>query len=497
MKSDRESFEEMLKSDLPSAPKEEMEWDIARVLSRVRAKNDGPANEPIDYRIAAFERASSSFSWRRVALIPAAAAVVLGVFLAITWQDAFAVVEKADGTLYRVVDGKNQAIRAGDRVPAGTPVRTDKGAGAVLKLQDGARVEMHPKSEVILEHADNGTRIRLNDGSVNVTPSKDASGALFVQNRETTVPVVAALFQTAQAPPAEPRLAFEVASIRPSNPGGPAPGARGGGANPAGNGCGGPGMPQVDPRLFVAANFSLFNLISKAYPEWAGPVAGCMGVIESNLLTGGENWMRTELWDIRATMPDGNPSYTGSQFWEGKAPEIQKMLQTLLAERFKLVLRKETKMMPVYFLTVARGGPKFNGLIPGMNSTNTTFIQDGKKAGPAEARGVSMSRIGKDQNGKYLFLYNAINLTMADFAKGLISEARRVVVDRTGLTGEYSFHLETGMDPTGLMIPGVTDNAAARPKMTDAIEDVGLKLEAGTAPLEVWTVVQAERPSEN
>jgi uncharacterized protein (TIGR03435 family) len=60
------------------------------------------------------------------------------------------------------------------------------------------------------------------------------------------------------------------------------------------------------------------------------------------------------------------------------------------------------------------------------------------------------------------------------------------VLDRTNLTGTFDFHLD--YDTTG---------GGARPSIFTAIEEVGLKLEAGRAPLEVWTIERVERPSEN
>jgi uncharacterized protein (TIGR03435 family) len=173
------------------------------------------------------------------------------------------------------------------------------------------------------------------------------------------------------------------------------------------------------------------------------------------------------------------------------------MLQTLLAERFKLVLRKETKTMPVYFLTVGKGGSRFNGLASGINSSTVIFFQDGRKVGPEEVKGAYNMTMRRDPAGKNFVLFSAFNLTMADFSKSLISDARRVVLDRTGLTGEYTFNLETGIDPNGLVVPGGMDNLASRPKMLDAIEEIGLKLEPATAPVEVWTVDHAERPSDS
>src|SRR6185436_19871685 len=104
-------------------------------------------------------------------------------------------------------------------------------------------------------------------------------------------------------------------------------------------------------------------LITFAYPEWAQRFGGCTGVSSTKLLSGGPDWVQTDQWDIQALIPEGATSAT------------HEMLQTLLADRFKLVLRRETKEIPVHFLTVARGGPKLNGLRPD-NGRGRSFSQD-------------------------------------------------------------------------------------------------------------------------
>src|SRR6185369_1023108 len=71
-----DNIHQTLKHDLPSAPKEEMERDVARVLNRLRSEGNGAARQPVDERIAAFERTMSSTRWRRFAAIPAAAAIL-------------------------------------------------------------------------------------------------------------------------------------------------------------------------------------------------------------------------------------------------------------------------------------------------------------------------------------------------------------------------------------------------------------------------------------
>src|SRR6185295_15814841 len=170
--------------------------------------------------------------------------------------------------------------------------------------------------------------------------------------------------QAQTKPQSSSKRTFEVASIRPSGQpvalNGEVP-ARTGGNAPEGNGCGGPGSTQVDPSRFVITNITLQNLITRAYSQWTKPRGGCFGVGETKTLWGGPDWVRSQEWDIQAVLPPGSPKYNATEFLNGNAPVLEEMVQSLLAERFQLVLRKETKEIPVYFLTVAKGGPMFNG----------------------------------------------------------------------------------------------------------------------------------------
>jgi uncharacterized protein (TIGR03435 family) len=273
----------------------------------------------------------------------------------------------------------------------------------------------------------------------------------------------------------KPRLAFEVASIRPSGPAVLAPGARGGGG--AGPGGCANGLVQVDPRRFVMNGVSLQALISFAYPEWAIPLGGCPGVSSTNLLSAGPAWVRSEQWDIQAVIPEGVSTATTSKYVNRQAPEVDQMLQALLADRFKLVLRRETKEMPVHFLTVAKGGPKFNGLRPG-NGRGRSFSQD-ENGNVVEVRREDIRNRLAAQRSVGVQAYK---LSMADWAKSLNGQDGRLVLDRTGLTGEYSFYFDN--DPAG------------RPVLNRQ-EEIGLKIEDGTAAIDVWVIERAERPSEN
>ncbi len=141
--------------------------------------------------------------------------------------------------------------------------------------------------------------------------------------------------------------------------------------------------------------------------------------------------------------------------------EMMRMLQPVLAERFHLVFHRETRRIPVLFLQKAHSGPKFQ-------SASTS---DGPNL---------------DMRKDYI---TAMHLAMDDFADVLGQFVTdRPVLNRTGLRGEYRFHLAFAP----------SDDAAGGPTIFSALpEQLGLKLDAGKAPVEVIVIDRAERPSEN
>ena len=159
---------------LGRAPIEDMEAARQRVRQSLRAKaavvqpkTDG---SPVDARPA------SLWNLRRPFFLAAAAVVVVVVALTglrNTPNGARAFVESADGSLYRVSGGTSHDMFPGDRVESGEAVRSK--AAAVLALADGSHVEMRVDSELALERADDGVRIRLTQGSIIVTAAKQCA----------------------------------------------------------------------------------------------------------------------------------------------------------------------------------------------------------------------------------------------------------------------------------------------------------------------------------
>ena len=159
--------------------------------------------------------------------------------------------------------------------------------------------------------------------------------------------------------------------------------------------------------------------------------------------------------------------------------EMLRMLQALLADRFKLVVRRETREVPVYALTLARGGPK---LQPTASPGNPATVP----RTPAHASGNEV------RSGHVAFQAES----MPDFAWALTRMAGigdRIVVDETGLRDRYDFELKFGRDHLG------TENVPSQdPSIFSALqEQLGLKLESKKAPVEFLIIDHVERPSEN
>jgi uncharacterized protein (TIGR03435 family) len=163
------------------------------------------------------------------------------------------------------------------------------------------------------------------------------------------------------------------------------------------------------------------------------------------------------------------------------AAEMSQMLQALLADRFKLVFHREIRDVPVYSLTIAKGGPKLHRSDPPDGEIATPRT-------PAHAGGTESS------SGHLAFR----NESMADFAWALSRTAGigdRVVVDRTGLEGTYDFELAFERDSAP---PAGTDSARLGPPIFSALqEQLGLKLESARAPVEFLIIDRVEKPTEN
>jgi uncharacterized protein (TIGR03435 family) len=216
-------------------------------------------------------------------------------------------------------------------------------------------------------------------------------------------------------------------------------------------------------------------------------------------LLGGPSWMDSDLWDVEAKAAEGIvPPRTRMLDLNAPPSTIALMVQSLLEDRFQLKIHKETRDLPIYELTVAKGGLKVK---LSEDQSVPTFPEAG---GPPPQRGGTMPR-GAMRMGRGDFEVSSISFDNLAKALGALYLGRPVF-DKTGLKGLYDIKLQWTPDATfGVPIgPGgpvggpepLPDPTA--PTIFNALqEQLGLKVDSAKGPVEVLVIDSAEKPTAN
>ena len=260
---------------------------------------------------------------------------------------------------------------------------------------------------------------------------------------------------------------FEVASIRPNSQGFI---DLGGGARllSGATRCQGtdtrpiPGDPlPVTPQgRCIIRNSTLEEMMNNAYGlRFQSPRP-----ILNQMIVGGPSWTETSAFDVEAKA-ENSATVTNQQ--------LLSMLQTLLVDRFKLKFHRETREASGLSLSVVRSGSK---LIESKAEEQTAFT-----AAPAV-------------KGTRVPIGTLVNL--------ISQRTGRIVLDKTGLTGLYSFTLSWVPDETELAASGkpVVRNPGdpSGPSLMAALEEqLGLRLEAQKVPMEVVVIDSVQMPEAN
>ncbi len=249
--------------------------------------------------------------------------------------------------------------------------------------------------------------------------------------------------------------AFEVASVKPNHGGDPNRLIR-----PSGGGV-------------SISNMNLQDLMMFAYQ------------VRDFQISGGPRWLNADQFDIEAKAPGGTSQ-----------DQTRLMLQSLLADRFKLTLHREIKELPIFNLTVAKGGLKVQPLKEG-----SCIEMDRNKPAPPAPGKTRMDYCGNQGIGRGTV--EAANATMPELAVLLSGTVHRTVVDKTGIAGQFRIQMTFVPDetaPSQLLTsnPGAPPSASDGPSIYTAVqEQLGLKLDSAKGPVEVLVIDHAETPSEN
>ncbi len=244
----------------------------------------------------------------------------------------------------------------------------------------------------------------------------------------------------------------------------------------------GPRIVAVTGRRVSAPFVTLRMLVQVAYG------------VEQDQVIGGPPWIDSDHFEVNATTPAG-----------ASIDDVRTMLQQLLADRFGVAARKESREGPVYLLSYSgKFGPKMRPAgetcapivpPPGLNvppppppppAGAAEFIALGATPGASKCGGLQM-------NG-YI---SARDWSLDSLVWVLRQALERPVVDRTGLKEKYDFDLMYLPD-TGP--PRINGGAIAwdAPSLQTAVrEQLGLKLDSSRAPIDVVVIERANPPTEN
>lgn len=293
------------------------------------------------------------------------------------------------------------------------------------------------------------------------------SGTLFVA---VALPIVSGLV-SAKPTPAEShaettsagRFTYEVASIKPYKSGDNFM------------------RMMFTPDGLTASGSTLQALIDSAYE------------VEDHRVFGAPSWLRSEKYDVEAKMDGSVADQLRKLDPDQRLLARRQMLQALLADRFKLIVRHETRELPVYLLVVGKNGPKIQQAKPGNTYPNGFKDPAGHSAaGMMFAGGNSLTAQG---------------VPIANLVRHLSFQLGRTVIDKTGLTGNYDFTLNWSPDQGAPMRKDASGGEppadTAQPDTSGASifttlqEQLGLKLESAKGPVEVLIIEHVEKPSEN
>jgi bla regulator protein blaR1 len=245
------------------------------------------------------------------------------------------------------------------------------------------------------------------------------------------------------------------------------------------------------PGRFNGFNLSVRRLIRQAYD------------IHDAQIVGGPDWIESQGFDINATTGDKPPD------------QMRFMMQALLRDRFKLTFHTEKRELPIYALVVARSD--------GRLGSGLRKIPDGECPPPVARRGAppasgppaappspfdpnAQAPCGSIVFGPGRLLAHGVPIDMLARSIGgppAITAFNRIVVNETKLDGQYDFDFKWtnefaargGPPPAG---PPPTPAPGDEPTLVTALqEQLGLKLDARRATVDVLVVDSAEKPTEN
>jgi len=221
----------------------------------------------------------------------------------------------------------------------------------------------------------------------------------------------------------------------------------------------------ADHGHFVAINATVMQLLQYAY------------ILPESRILDAPAWTKSAKYDIEGKSDPGLAEKLAALPYSEAKAQLLKMVQTLLTDRFHLAAHLESRELPVYDLVVSKGGAKFASV-----KDEGTTIDSGTHSGSTTITIKSSSH------------------ATADLAEMLARFTGRVVLDKTGLEGNYTISLKFAADDARSGLPNTETVSApdAGPSVFTALkEQLGLELKSSKAAVDVLVIDHIDPPTEN
>lgn len=242
--------------------------------------------------------------------------------------------------------------------------------------------------------------------------------------------------------------------------------------------------PNIGGGRLRAVNISLATLMIVAYQ------------IPGNRILGAPSWFDTEFFDIDATTSEG----TG-------ADENFDRIKSMLADRFKVAAHEETRNLPVYALVLDKPGklgPELHASDANCSNWQKTDLSKPNAASDENSKPDDVNcgdASGATNNIRARTVAHGVDMDkMLQVLAGPPSHpnVERPIMDQTGLTGKLDFVLEYRSPYAAAANNGGANDPGAAPSFETALrEELGLKLEPTTAPVDVLVIDHVEEPTPN
>jgi uncharacterized protein (TIGR03435 family) len=218
-----------------------------------------------------------------------------------------------------------------------------------------------------------------------------------------------------------------------------------------------------DQGHFIAINATLLQLLQYAY---ALPDSRILGMPE---------WGRSTKYDIEAKSDPVLVSHLAGLSSASAKANLLEMVQSLFRDRFHLTVHIDQRELPVFNLVVAKGGPNF---------------------APAKNEGTTVD--SGTHNGIRAIEIRSSSRAIAELAELLARYVGRVVIDRTGLQGNFTVGLRFSAEDPSSLGASPDPHVETGPSVYTALrEQLGLELKSGKAPVDVLVIDHVEPPTEN